>query len=84
VVESLREAGKERLTVFRFPKRQGKCLRTTNVIERLHEEFRRRVTTPGSLPNERAVLILRWGLLASGQLRLRRIDSWQGISARQP
>jgi transposase-like protein len=31
------------LTVFRLPKSQWKTLRTTtNVIERLHEEFRRR------------------------------------------
>jgi len=81
VVESLREAGTELLTVFRFPKRQWKSLRTTNVIERLNEEFRRRVKTQASLPNERAVLILLWGLMASGQLRLRRIDGWQAISA---
>ncbi len=81
VVESLREAGPELLTVFRFPKRLWKGLRTTNVIERLHEEFRRRVKTQASLPNERAVLILLWGLMASGQLRLRRIDGWQGLSA---
>jgi transposase-like protein len=52
----------------------------TNVIERLHEEFRRRVKTQASLPNEQAVLILLWGLMASGQLRLRRIDGWQRIS----
>jgi transposase-like protein len=81
VVESLREAGTELLTVFRFPKRLWKCLRTTNVIERLHEEFRRRVKTQASLPNEQAVLILLWGLMVSGQLRLRRIDGWQRISA---
>jgi transposase-like protein len=31
---------------------------TTNTIERLHEEFRRRVKTQGSLPTEDAALIL--------------------------
>ena len=45
VVASLREGGDELLTFFRFPKAQWKTLRTTNVIERLHEEFRRRVKT---------------------------------------
>jgi len=39
----LRESGDELLTFFRVPKTQWKTLRTTNVIERLHEEFRRRV-----------------------------------------
>jgi hypothetical protein len=81
VVESLREAGAELLTVFRVPKRPWQCLRTTNGIARLHEECRRRVKPPTSLPHAQAVLILRWGLMASGQLRLRRIDGWQGISA---
>jgi ABC transporter substrate binding protein len=32
------------------PRRSGK-LRTTNTVERLHEEFRRRVKTQGSLPS---------------------------------
>lgn len=43
VVASLREGGDEVLTFFTFPKAQWKTLRTTNTIERLHEEFRRRV-----------------------------------------
>ncbi|PYN39990.1 MAG: hypothetical protein DME00_35520 [Candidatus Rokuibacteriota bacterium] len=37
--------GDELLTFFSFPKVQRKTLRTTNTIERLHEEFRRRVKT---------------------------------------
>src|SRR5437870_10155981 len=52
VVTSLREGGDELLTFFSFPKAQWKTLRTTNTIERLHEEFRRRVKTQGSLPTE--------------------------------
>jgi len=58
VVTSLREGGDELLTFFRFPKAQWETLRTTNLIERLHEEFRRRVKTQGSLPSEDAALIL--------------------------
>ena len=51
VVTSLREGGGELLTFFIFPKAQWKTLRTTNTIERLHEEFRRRVKTRGSRPS---------------------------------
>jgi len=53
----------------------------TNVIERLHEEFRRRVKTQGSLPTEDAGLVLLFGLIVSGQIRLRRLDGWQHIPA---
>jgi transposase-like protein len=81
VVTSLREGGEELLTFFRFPKAQWKTLRTTNTIERLHEEFRRRVKTQGSLPSEDAALVLLVGLVASGQIKLRRIDGWRKIPA---
>jgi putative transposase len=40
-VESLNEAGDELLTFYSFPKQQWKTIRTTNVIERINEEFRR-------------------------------------------
>src|SRR4030095_16475625 len=81
VVASLREGGDELLTFFTFPQAQWKTLRTTNTIERLHEEFRRRVKTQGSLPNEEAALILLFSLVASGQVRLRKIDGWRKIAA---
>lgn len=58
VVRSLQEGGKELLTFFQFPKSQWNTLRGTNVIERLPEEFRRRVKTQGSLPTEDAAPIL--------------------------
>jgi len=66
---------------LRFPKTQWKTLRTTNVIERLHEEFRRRVKTQGSLPDEDAAVVLLFSLVVSGQIKLRRIDGWQKIAA---
>jgi putative transposase len=81
VVRSLQEGGEELLTFFRFPKRQWKTLRTTNVIERLNEEFRRRVKTQGALPTEDAALVLLFGLVVSGQIRLRRLDGWRQIPA---
>jgi len=53
VAGSLEEAGEELLTFYCFPVSQHKSLRTTNAIERLQEEFRRRVKAQGSLPSER-------------------------------
>jgi putative transposase len=81
VVTSLREGGDELFTFFRFPKAQWKTLRSTKVIERLHEEFRRRVKTQGSLPSEDGALVLLFSLVASGQIKLRRIDGWRKIGA---
>jgi transposase-like protein len=80
-VTSLREGGDELLTFFSFPKAQWKTLRTTNTIERLHEEFRRRVKMQGSLPSEDAALVLLFSLVVSGQIKLRRIDGWRKIAA---
>jgi putative transposase len=53
----------------------------TNTIERLNEEFRRRVKTQGSLPSEDAAIVLLFSLVASGQIKLRRIDGWRRIAA---
>jgi len=80
VVTSLREGRDELLTFFTFPKAQWKTLRTTNTIERLHE-VRRRVKTQGLLPSGDAALVLLFSLVASGQIKLRRIDGWRKISA---
>jgi putative transposase len=81
VVRSLREGGDELLTFFGFPKAQWKTLRTTNVIERLHGEFRRRVKTQGALPTEDAAVVLLFSLVASGQIRLRKVDGWRQLAA---
>ena len=74
VVTSLEEAGDELFTFFSFPTEQWKCLRTTNAIERLNEEFRRRVKTQGSFPTEDSAMVLLYGLVATGQIKLRKID----------
>jgi transposase-like protein len=80
VARSLEEAGEELLTFFRFPPSQWKVLRTTNVIGRLNGEFRRRVKTQASLPTEDAGLVILFSLVASGQIKLRKIDGWEDIS----
>lgn len=79
VVASLEEAGEELLTFYRFPNSQWKSLRTTNAIERLNGEFRRRVKTQGSLPSAQAAELLLFGLIISGQIRMRRIDGWRDV-----
>jgi transposase-like protein len=79
VVETLNEGGRELLTFFGFPEAQWKTLRTTNVIERLNGEFRRRVKTQASLPNDTAAEVLLFALVATGQVRLRKIDGHEKI-----
>jgi putative transposase len=80
VVRSLDEAGDELLTFFSFPSSQWKSLRTTNTIERLNEEFRRRVKTQASLPSEDSALVLLFSLVATGQIKLRRIVGYKDIA----
>jgi transposase-like protein len=79
VVKSLREGGDELLTFFTFPKAQWKTVRTTNVIERLNDEFRRRVKTQGALPTDDAAVTLLFSLVASGHITLRRLDGWRKL-----
>jgi transposase-like protein len=81
VAASLEEAGDELYTFLKFPRSQWKALRTTNALERINEEFRRRTKTQASLPGESAVLLLLFGLLRSGQIRLRAIDGCHEMKA---
>jgi len=80
VVASLDEAGEELYTFLDFPPSQWKALRTTNALERINEEFRRRTKTQTMLPSEGAVLLLLFGLLRSGAITLRRLDGWQDLA----
>jgi putative transposase len=81
VYASFEEAGDELFTFTAFPISQWKALRTTNALERINEEFRRRTKTQASLPNEEAVLLLLFGLLRSGQIKLRRLVGWQELES---
>jgi putative transposase len=74
---SFEEAGDRLFTFLRYPVAQWKALRTTNALERINEEFRRRTKTQASLPSEDAVLLLLFGLIRSGQITLRRMVGWQ-------
>jgi putative transposase len=81
VAESLDEAGDELFTFTAFPSSQWKALRTTNALERINEEFRRRTKTQASLPSQDAVLLLLFGLLRTGRITLRRLVGWKDIPA---
>lgn len=48
----------EGLAVFELPKQHRKRLRTTNMLERLHEEINRRTRVAGIFPNEESLIRL--------------------------
>jgi transposase-like protein len=79
VAASLEEAGDQLFTFLRFPSDQWKSIRTTNAIERLHEEFKRRIKTQCMLPCADTACMLFWALLASGQITLRKVDGWKTL-----
>ena len=76
VAKSLQEAGLELLTFYAFPQETWKSIRTTNTIENLNREFRRRTKTQASFSTEAAALTVLYGLVAFGQIQLRKIDGY--------
>jgi len=80
VADSLEEAGDRLFTFTRLPPSQWKSARTTNAIERLHEEFKRRIKTQTVLPSAETAAMLFWALLAAGQIAMRKVDGWQTLS----
>jgi transposase-like protein len=80
VADSLEEAGDRLSTFTRLDPSQWKSARTTNAIERLDEEFRRRIKTQAVLPDAETAPMLFWALLASGQIVMRKVDGWQTLS----
>jgi putative transposase len=82
VADSLEEAGERLFTFTRLPESQWKSARTTNAIERLHEEFKRRIKTQTVLPSAETAAMLFWALLASGQITMRKVDGWQTLPER--
>ena len=80
VANSLEEADDRLFTFTRLDPSQWKSARTTNAIERLNEEFRRRIKTQTALPCAETVPMLLWALLASGQIQMRKVDGWETLS----
>ncbi|WP_158801442.1 IS256 family transposase [Acidisoma sp. L85] len=79
VATSLEEAGERLFAFLRLPSSQWKSARTTNAIERLHEEFKRRIKTQTVLPSAETACMLFWALLASGQITMRKVNGWQSL-----
>jgi len=82
VADSLEEAGDRLFTFARLPPSQWRSLRTTNAIERLHEEFKRRIKTQTVLPSADTAAMMFWALLASGQINMRKVDGWQTLATK--
>src|SRR6516225_7955275 len=80
VADSLEEAGDRLFTFTRLPPSQWRSARTTNAIERLHEEFKRRIKTQTVLPSAETAAMLFWALLASGQINMRKVDGWRTLA----
>ncbi len=81
VARSVEEAGLDLITFYDFPKAMWKSLRTTNTLENLNREFRRRTKTQASFSTEAAAVTLLYGLVAFGQIVLRRIDGHERLAA---
>ncbi len=80
VADSLEEAGAKLFSFTRLHPSQWRSARTTNAIERLNEEFRRRIKTQTVLPCAETVPMLLWALLAPGQIQMRKVDGWETLS----
>ena len=81
VTRSIEETGLDLLTFYDFTKAMWKSLRTTNTLENLNREFRRRTKTQASFGTEAAAITLLYGLVAFGQIVLRRIDGHEHLPA---
>jgi putative transposase len=79
VADRLEEAGEALFAFTRLHPSQWKSARTTNAVERLHEEFKRRIETQTVLPSAETAAMLFWALLASGQITMRKVDGWHTI-----
>src|ERR1039457_2683684 len=82
VADSLEEAGDRLFTFAQLPLNQWRSVRATNAIERLHEEFKRRIKTQTVLPSADTAAMLFWALLASGQINMRKVDGWQTLATK--
>jgi putative transposase len=82
VANSLEEAGDRLFTFTTLPPSQWKSARPTNAIERLHEEFKRRIKTQTVLPSADTAAMLFWALLASGQIIMRKVVGWPTLDTK--
>jgi putative transposase len=79
VADSLEEAGDRLFTFTQLPPPQWRSARTTNAIERIHEEFKRRIKTQTVLPSTETAAMLFWALFASKQIILNKVEGFQTL-----
>jgi transposase-like protein len=84
VADSLEEAGDRLFTFTRLPPSQWRSARTTNAIERLHEEFERRIKTQTVLPSADTAAMLFWALLGNFSNRRVRTRTHGGVGGEGP
>lgn len=80
VARSIEEAGLDLLTFYEFPKAMWKGIRSTNSLENLNREFRRRTKTQASFTNEDSALVLLYSLVAFGQIQMRKITGHAAVA----
>ena len=77
VVAAWRRAWTHVIPFFAFPPEVRRVIYTTNTVENLNREFRRRTKTQASFGTEDAALTVLYGLVALGHIQLRKIDGHQ-------
>ena len=82
VADCLEEAGDRLFAFTKLPASQWKSARTTNAIERLHEEFKRRIKTQTVRPSAETAAMMFWALVASGQINMRKVDGWKTLAVK--
>jgi putative transposase len=73
VADRLEEAGDRWFTFARLPESEWKSIRTTNAIEGLHEEIKRRIKTQVVPPSAEPATMLFWAPQTSGQIVMRKV-----------
>jgi putative transposase len=58
VADSLEEASEQLFALTQLPPSQSRSAKTTNAIERLHEEFNRRIKTQTGVPSAETTAML--------------------------
>jgi transposase-like protein len=79
VAPSIEEARSNLLTFYEFPKSMGRSLPTTNPVENLNREFRRRTKTEALFGTELAAVRLLGGLVAFGEIEFHKIDGHREV-----
>jgi len=80
VADSLEEAGDRLFTFARLPPSQWRNARTTNAIQRLHEEFKQRIKTQTVLPSGDFCHVV-LGAAGIGPGQHGKVDGWQTLAA---